>query len=432
MSEVVPLPSFGEVFFDERGQERVLRVTWHDGTLVLSLWRGEMCTASFRMPLDDVARLVDTLDEGFVEAGGRYPDEVDEEGGAPAAGPAGHPEHADPSSFPGTGQYARPRPEDYAPPAQPQHYADPAATQVTPPVEEPRPAPALGPNDVLVARGGVPPQDTAGPGRMPGYGTADVVPPENMIVGDSLPSAGPPGEQPYQNQTPEDPYAGRPGAGGPVSDPFAPAGPQGADPFAAGAHRQADPYAQPQQADPYAQPQQADLFTPAAPQPDAYGGRPGGPASDLFTPAGPQGADPFAAGAHRQADPYAQTRQADAFTPGHSDGYPAQAQSTDPYGIPPVDREPYGYPAPAQPDPYAFGNRQAPAPGHPADPRDLYGTPPAYDQQGGLDPNDPLNLRGQQPEQRMSRPYVQDHPHSTGERLRPEQAYDERGERRDW
>ncbi|MEV5738863.1 hypothetical protein AB0L30_02300 [Microbispora rosea] len=74
MSEVVPLPSFGEVFFDARGQDRVLRVTWHDGTLVLSLWRGEMCTASFRMPMDDVGRLIDTLDEGFAEAGGEEQD----------------------------------------------------------------------------------------------------------------------------------------------------------------------------------------------------------------------------------------------------------------------------------------------------------------------------------------------------------------------
>src|ERR1044072_7542705 len=78
MWEVGPLPSSGQVFFDGRGQERSLRVTWHEGTLVLSLWRGEMCTASFRMPMSDVGRLVDTLDEGFVEAGGQYPDEVGE------------------------------------------------------------------------------------------------------------------------------------------------------------------------------------------------------------------------------------------------------------------------------------------------------------------------------------------------------------------
>src|SRR3954468_14089230 len=74
MSEVVPLPSFGEVFFDARGQDRVLRVTWHDGTLVLSLWRGGMCTAGFRMPMNDVGRLIDTLDEGFADAGGLVQD----------------------------------------------------------------------------------------------------------------------------------------------------------------------------------------------------------------------------------------------------------------------------------------------------------------------------------------------------------------------
>ncbi|WP_283132758.1 hypothetical protein [Rhizohabitans arisaemae] len=68
MSEVVPLPSFGEVFFDARGQERVLRVTWHAGTLVLSLWRGEICSASFRMPLGDVERLLENLDAGLADA----------------------------------------------------------------------------------------------------------------------------------------------------------------------------------------------------------------------------------------------------------------------------------------------------------------------------------------------------------------------------
>ena len=59
-----------------------------------------------------------------------------------------------------------------------------------------------------------------------------------------------------------------------------------------------------------------------------------------------------------------------------------------------------------------------------------------------MDPSDPLGLRGQQAEQRMPRPYVQDPPHSTGERLRPDQRYDDqryddrrredRDERRDW
>ncbi|WP_433240206.1 hypothetical protein ACQPYK_34055 [Streptosporangium sp. CA-135522] len=432
MSEVVPLPSFGEVFFDERGQERVLRVTWHEGTLVLSLWRGEMCSASFRMPMQDVGRLVDTLDEGFVEAGGQYPDEVGEQ----HLHVADHQEHGE---FPGTGQYARPRPEDYAQqqyadPAAPQiqqQYADPAATQISPVPEEPRQVPALGPNDVLVARGAVPPLDRPQDRAATGYGPADVVPRENMIVGDSLP---------YGQPSPAEPLGS--GSGEPLYQmPGAPyASPQPVDPFAAQA-QQPDPYAVPssQPADPFAAAQ--------AQQPDPYAV----PSS--------QSVDPFAVPVTRQqpVDPFAphvEQFPSSAHQP-HPDPYATQGQhSTDPfgfaaqqqqssYGAPRSDA--YGYPAPAQPDPYAFGTQQAaPQPshqaGHPADLRDLYGSPPAYDQ--NVDPSDPLGLRGQQAEQPMPRPYLQDPPHSTGERLRPEPRYDEqryderrhedRGERRDW
>lgn len=115
MSEVVPLPSFGEVFFDARGQDRVLRVTWHEGTLVLSLWRGEMCTASFRMPMADVDRLIDTLDEGLAEVDGHDGDDADD----PATGP-----------LPGPQIPQTPRAEGHAPPHegyQDQGYPDHAA-----------------------------------------------------------------------------------------------------------------------------------------------------------------------------------------------------------------------------------------------------------------------------------------------------------------
>ncbi|GIH27373.1 hypothetical protein Aph01nite_56830 [Acrocarpospora phusangensis] len=161
MSEVVPLPSFGEVFFDARGQDRVLRVTWHEGTLVLSLWRGEMCTASFRMPMDDVGRLLETLDVGFAEAGGTLeaPQAV-----VDGTGPFPQPEFED---YPGTGQYTRPP----APVGYEQGYPD---TPAYAPPPQPAPAPAaaaLGPNDVLVARG-TPNRDRlvavdSGPQRVP-------------------------------------------------------------------------------------------------------------------------------------------------------------------------------------------------------------------------------------------------------------------------
>ncbi|MFF5207496.1 hypothetical protein [Streptosporangium sp. NPDC000396] len=417
MSEVVPLPSFGEVFFDERGQERVLRVTWHEGTLVLSLWRGEMCTASFRMPMNDVGRLVDTLDEGFVEAGGQYPDEIDEHAQA-----AGHPEHGE---FPGTGQYARPRPEDYTQ----QQYADPA-TQVTPAAEEPRQVPALSPTDVLVARGTVPPLDRSQERANPGY---DAVPRENMIVGDSLPygqapSAEPPGTGEPAYQLPGDPYTAQ------QPDPYGmPQRAQQPDPYGVPS-QQPGPYATPsQQPDPYGAPQRAQ-------QPDPYG-VPSQPV-DVFAPPvtrQQQPVDPFAphveqfpAPAQHPGDPYAPQGQQHSTDPF---GFAAQKQQSA-YGTSQAD--PYGYPAPAQPDPYAFGGQPAPQQphlaGHPADLRDLYGSPSAYQQD--VDPADPLGLGGQ-PDQRLSRPYVQDSPHSTGERLRPEQHYDdrrhdERDDRRDW
>ncbi len=121
MSEVVPLPSFGEVFFDARGQDRVLRVTWHDGTLVLSLWRGEMCTASFRMPMNDVGRLIDTLDEGFAEAGGEEQDAGT--GPFPRQGTAGQDGYAPQEPYPA-------HPQDQGQDAYATQVHDPYATQV--------------------------------------------------------------------------------------------------------------------------------------------------------------------------------------------------------------------------------------------------------------------------------------------------------------
>ncbi|WP_344922450.1 hypothetical protein [Streptosporangium oxazolinicum] len=438
MSEVVPLPSFGEVFFDERGQERVLRVTWHEGTLVLSLWRGEMCTASFRMPMNDVGRLVDTLDEGFVEAGGQYPDEVGEPVQAaqpPQDEPQAYGEYSGTGEYPGTGQYARPRPEDYA---QPQQYPDPAGHAPSP-LDEPRQVAALGPNDVLVARGAVPPP-TDRPERSdrsdrperpqdrmpPGYGSSDAVPRENMIVNDSLPygqpqpaeplGAGPAtGEAAYQ--LPGDRY--------PPAQP-APYGAQQPDPYAAPAQPQPDPYAGPadrfggQRPDQYGvppQPRPVDPFAPPegrrkpatsfTPRPDQFAGRFVDPAQGLTDPGRRPEPEPYGQGQQNSTDPF---------------GFAAQQQAA--YGGPQADQY-GGYPAPAQPDPYAFGAQQPHQAGHPADLRDLYGPPSAYPQQD-VDPSDPLGLRGQAaPDQRLPRPYVQEPPYTTGERLRPEQRYDE-------
>ncbi len=451
MSEVVPLPSFGEVFFDERGQERVLRVTWHEGTLVLSLWRGEMCTASFRMPMNDVGRLVDTLDQGFIEAGGQYPDE-DEPVHA-----ADHAVYQDHGEFPGTGQYARPRPEDYA---SPQHYPDPA-TQVVPVAEEQRQVAALSPTDVLVARGAIPPLDRPQERAAAGHGQGEVIPRENMIVNDSL-SYGQP--QPAEPLGPgsADPAYPRSGDLYTAQQPDPYASPQGHRPDPYGVSRQPDPYGvspqqpdpygaspQAQQPDPYASPQGQDPYaSPQGHRPDPYGVPPQAPQPDPYGAPSPQPVDPFAAPAagQRPADPYAphadqvpasvqQSVQHPVHPPAH-DPYASPVNSTDPSGFPTQQPpyaagqpDPYGYPAPSQPDPYAFGAQQPVPPGHPADLRDLYGSPPAYQEQD-VDPSDPLGIFGQSSDR--PRPYVQDPPHSTGERLRPDRHYDERDERREW
>jgi hypothetical protein len=58
MADVVKLPQPGrEWFADARG--RSLRATWHEdsGTLVLSIWEGERCMATFHFDPADAARL---------------------------------------------------------------------------------------------------------------------------------------------------------------------------------------------------------------------------------------------------------------------------------------------------------------------------------------------------------------------------------------
>lgn len=67
MSEVVPLPQRGEVLVDARGEGRALRVSWHheQEIVVLSLWRGTLCSASFRLPTTDVHVLINALVQGL-------------------------------------------------------------------------------------------------------------------------------------------------------------------------------------------------------------------------------------------------------------------------------------------------------------------------------------------------------------------------------
>jgi hypothetical protein len=53
----------GTWFADERGVNRRLKVSWHPERrlFVLSVWHEDTCTATFRLPLGEVARLVGVL-----------------------------------------------------------------------------------------------------------------------------------------------------------------------------------------------------------------------------------------------------------------------------------------------------------------------------------------------------------------------------------
>lgn len=57
----------GEVFLDARGVGRAMRLTWHHEAevVVLSLWRDQVCSASFRLAAPDVAAFVDALVSGL-------------------------------------------------------------------------------------------------------------------------------------------------------------------------------------------------------------------------------------------------------------------------------------------------------------------------------------------------------------------------------
>ncbi|TMR96706.1 hypothetical protein [Nonomuraea basaltis] len=398
MSEVVPLPSFGEVFFDARGQERCLRVTWHEGTLVLSLWRGEMCTASFRMPMEDVGRLLDTLDEGFAEATGEQP-------AVPAHDPGTE-------VIPGTGQYQRPQP------APQQHHQQ----QPQQPLDD-RPTAALSPNDVLVARGPAPQDklvasygETTGPrDATPAYGERPAA------------FTGPQYVEPTAPQYTGDPFSGPQYTGDPLS------GPQYAgDPLSGPQHYQ-------QQPEPFTGPQYIVESDPVYQLPGDQR-RPAPSTDPLGFPS--QAADPYAAPQHRsdqypsdpyQSDPYS----SDAYTR-RPDGYQHSQPQPQPQQQPQTQNQAAGLGTPMHGIPGAGRRRSAPQQAQ-QPVRDDYG---AYQQRAPQpNPVDPLLALGrqeqqyqpQQPDPNMSAPYAGDPMFSTGERLRPEQPdYHERSDRREW
>jgi hypothetical protein len=67
MSAARPLPTVGSIFLDSRGDERALRVSWHSeaDVVVLSLWRDNVCAASFRLGIEEVPELIELLRTGL-------------------------------------------------------------------------------------------------------------------------------------------------------------------------------------------------------------------------------------------------------------------------------------------------------------------------------------------------------------------------------
>ena len=67
MSDAAPLPRLGEIFFDVRGSSRSMRLSWYSdtGIAVFSIWQGGTCTGTFRLPIDDLSRLVESLGRGL-------------------------------------------------------------------------------------------------------------------------------------------------------------------------------------------------------------------------------------------------------------------------------------------------------------------------------------------------------------------------------
>ena len=72
-SDPAPLPRLGEVFFDVRGSARSMRLSWYaeTGVAVFSIWQAGTCTGTFRLPMGELERMIETLRRGPVGAGGR-------------------------------------------------------------------------------------------------------------------------------------------------------------------------------------------------------------------------------------------------------------------------------------------------------------------------------------------------------------------------
>jgi hypothetical protein len=90
MADILPLPRLGDMFVDARGEDRTMRVSLHPdrGLIVVSLWSGATCRASFRLPLDEAARLSQVLDSVVASTAAAADIAVTDPAAAPAGGGA--------------------------------------------------------------------------------------------------------------------------------------------------------------------------------------------------------------------------------------------------------------------------------------------------------------------------------------------------------
>ena len=65
------MPTVGDVFQDVRGDDRTMRVSYHQdrGVMVVSLWAGPVCRGSFRLPAEEIGRLAALLSDIVSPAG---------------------------------------------------------------------------------------------------------------------------------------------------------------------------------------------------------------------------------------------------------------------------------------------------------------------------------------------------------------------------
>lgn len=82
-----PLPATGSVFLDPRGEDRALRVSWHQEAqvVVLSLWRDNVCTGTFRLDIDEVPDLIEVLRRGLATSYDVARDRAERAGALPRA-----------------------------------------------------------------------------------------------------------------------------------------------------------------------------------------------------------------------------------------------------------------------------------------------------------------------------------------------------------